>query len=237
MKSKKITTIMIIEESDNLRSVLKKYFETMNYKVIEVNDGESAIRSYKRKKCDICLLDTCLPNNDGYAVLKKLRNIDATLPVIFITSKDSKEDKIKGFTAGCDDYVTKPFSTDELLLRVEAVLRRCVPPRRELIQTTQDIIFHLGEIIFNYSELKLIKDEEKRKVTRKEAQILRILYENMNRLAPREVFVKEIWGEKNAAKGRSLDVFISKIRNHLLVEPTIKIISVHGMGYLLKVEE
>jgi DNA-binding response OmpR family regulator len=258
MNNKK-AKIMLVEDSQNLRSVLKDYFEMMNYEVIDYGDGDAAIKGYQNGSCDICLLDIGLPKKDGYVVMNELHNITPDLPVIFVTAKDSKEDRIKGFKVGCDDYVTKPFSTEELLLRIEAVLRRCRGVNKKTI-LHKDIIFDIGDFTFNYSELKLIKDGHVRMLTRKEAQLLRLLYEHKNKLVPREVLIKEIWGESKAAMGRSLDVFLSKIRSYLKSEeddnpknfisegkrklkykpgrePKIEVINVHGMGYLLKIRD
>jgi DNA-binding response OmpR family regulator len=257
MKNKK-TKIMLIEDSLNLRLVLKDYFEMMNYEVIDYGDGESAIKGYRNGCCAICLLDIGLPKKDGYAVIKELHSLTPDLPVIFVTAKDSKEDKIKGFKAGCDDYVTKPFSTEELLLRIEAVLRRCGGNNKtDLLQN--DVIFTIGDFTFNYSELKLIHGEQIRMLTRKEAQLLKILYEHKNKLVPREILIKEIWGDSKAAMGRSLDVFLSKVRVYLKTdedtpeslnpeggrknkykpghEPKVEVINVHGTGYLLKIRD
>ena len=253
MKNKK-AKIMLVEDSQNLRLVLKDYFEMMEYEVIDYGDGESAIKGYYNGCCDICLLDIGLPKKDGYAVIKELHNLTPNLPVIFVTARDTKEDRIKGFKAGCDDYVTKPFSTEELLLRIEAILRRCgVGSNKSVLNS--EIIFEIGDFTFNYSELKLIKGEDVRMLTRKEAQLLKLLYEHKNKLVPREILTKEIWGDAKAAMGRSLDVFLSKIRIYLNPEkdndnnseegkrnkykssPNQKaeIINVHGTGYLLKI--
>jgi DNA-binding response OmpR family regulator len=258
MNNKK-AKIMLVEDSQNLRSVLKDYLEMMDYEVLDYGDGESAIKNYRNGNCDICLLDIGLPKKDGYAVIKELHGISPDLPVVFVTAKDTKEDRIKGFKAGCDDYVTKPFSTEELLLRIEAILKRYrVGNRNRAVH--KEIIFHIGDYVFDYSELKLTKGDQIRMLTRKEAQLLKLLYEHKNKLVPRDVLLKEIWGDSKAAMGRSLDVFLSKIRVYLKSEdddnpenlisagsrkhkykpghePKIEVINVHGMGYLLKIRE
>jgi DNA-binding response OmpR family regulator len=257
MKSKK-TKVMLVEDSQNLRLVLKDYFEMMGYEVFDFGDGDSAIKNYRNGYCDICLLDIGLPKKDGYAVLKEVHSITPDLPVIFVTARDSKEDRIKGFKAGCDDYVTKPFSTEELLLRMEAILKRCEGGNNKKSILDKEIIFHIGDFIFNYSELKLIKNDEVRMLTRKEAQLLKLLYEHKNKLVPREILLKEIWGDTKAAMGRSLDVFLSKLRLYLKSDdddlpepisvgrgrrnkftpthqPKIEVVNVHGTGYLLRI--
>jgi len=258
MNNKK-AKIMLVEDSHNLRSVLKDYLEMMGYEVMDYGDGESAIKNYRIGNCDICLLDIGLPKKDGYAVIKELHSLSPDLPVIFVTAKDTKEDRIKGFKVGCDDYVTKPFSTEELLLRMEAVLKRC---RGENKKNTfhKEFIFNIGDFVFDYNELKLMKGDKVRMLTRKEAQLLKLLYEHKNRLVPREVLLRGIWGDSKAAMGRSLDVFLSKIRIYLKSEdddasknlisdgkrrnrykpghePKIEVINVHGTGYLLKIRD
>ena len=255
MKNKK-TKIMLVEDSQNLRSVLKDYFEMMDYEVVDYGDGESAIKGYRKECCDICLLDIGLPKKDGYAVIRELHSATPNLPVIFVTARDSKEDRIKGFKAGCDDYVTKPFSTEELLLRIEAILRRCGGDNLKNL-LVKEIIFNIGDFIFNYSELKLIHGDTVRMLTRKEAQLLKILYDHKNKLVPREILLHEIWGDSKAAVGRSLDVFLSKLRVYLKLEgddapdnlisegrrlkykpgrePNVELVNVHGTGYLLRV--
>jgi len=258
MKQIKKTRIMLVEDSQNLRLVLKDYFEMMNYQVIDFGDGESAIKGYQDGCCDICLLDIGLPKKDGYAVINELHNITPDLPVIFVTARDGKEERIKGFRAGCDDYVTKPFSTEELLLRMEAILRRCGVPKKKNV-LPREIVFHIGDLIFNFTELKLTKGNDEYMLTRKEAKLLKLLYEHKNKLVPRDVITKEIWGDSKAATGRSLDVFLSKVRKHVKSaeedlpeninpeggkrknkyisgrEPKVEIINVHGAGYLLRI--
>jgi DNA-binding response OmpR family regulator len=257
MKNKK-TKVMLVEDSQNLRLVLKDYLEMMGYGVLDFGDGESAIRGYQNGCCDICLLDIELPKKDGYAVMRELRSLSPDLPVIFVTEQDSKEDRIKGFKAGCDDYVTKPFSTEELLLRMEAILRRCNGDNNKKSILDQEVKFTIGDFIFNYSEMKLIKGEDVRMLTRKEAQLLKLLYEHKNKLVPREILLREIWGDSKATMGRSLDVFLSKLRLYLKSdeddvpetvntgrgrrnkfvpkhEPKVEVVNVHGTGYLLRV--
>ena len=256
MKNAKKNKIMLVEDSQNLRAVLKDYFEMMNYDVIDFGDGESAIKSYKNGCCDICLLNIGLPKKDGYAVFDKLRNVTPELPIIFVTGKDTKEDRLKGVKAGCDDYVTKPFSTEELLLRTEAVLRRRGAEVQKKI-LHKESVFLLGDIVFNDNELQLTKGERVCLLARKEAKVLKLLYDYKNKLVPREIITKEIWGDSKAASGRSLDVFLSKIRKHLksleedipqslhtdgsienCIQPSVtkvEIVNVHGAGYLLAI--
>ena len=230
---KKKIRIMLVESSQNLRFVLKDFFETMNYAVVSFGDGESAIRSYKTGFYHICLLDVDLPKKDGYSVNKELHRINPDFPVILLTSSDSKDEKIKCFEAGCHDYVIKPFSTDELLLRVEAILQKSECTGKKNIRHNYDTI-QISDFTFNYHNLTLFNDVQSRVLTKKEAQLLRLLHEHQNKLVPREILIKEIWGKSKAVASRSLDVYISKLRSYLISEK-VEIINVHGLGYLLSI--
>jgi DNA-binding response OmpR family regulator len=237
MKIKKIR-ILLVEKSPNLRWVLKDFFEMMNYELIDFENGETAIKKYKDGCCDICLLNIDLQKKNGYVVIEKLRNITPELPVIFISDRVCQEDKIMEFKAGCDDYVTKPFSTEELLFRIETVLKRCKNQSKKMSHQ-KEIIFYFGNLTFNYNNLKLICGVHVRILTKKEAQLLKLLCEHQNKLVPKEILLKEIWGDSKAADGRSLDVFISRIRTYLKIneecKPIVEILNVHGIGYLLKI--
>jgi len=226
---------MLVENSQNLRLVLQEYFEKEGYEVLSFCDGESAVKSLKNSKFDICLLGTELQKKDEFAVLKELQNINPDLPVVFISEKDSKEDKIKAFNAGCTDFVSKPFSTDELLFRIEIILKRCAANEKKNVLQYDDI-YKIGDFELVYKELKLKNGTQTRLLTKKETQLLKFLCEHQNKMIPREVLMKEIWGDSRASRGRSLDVFISKLRSYIK-SGMADIINVHGEGYLLKIEE
>jgi len=250
---------MLVEDSQNLRLVLRDYFEMMNYDVIDYCEGKTALRSYRNGCCDICLLDMGSQKKDGYDVIKELRSKTPDLPVIFVTAKDTDEDRIKGFNAGFDDYLTKPFSTEELLLHVESVLKKSrLNQKRDLLN--EDVFFTLGDFKIKSNELKLFYEGEVRKLTKKETQLLKFLIEHKNKVIPREILIKEIWGNSKGAMGRSLDVFISKIRVHLKTnedddskslhpdrnrknkskhghKPKVELVNIHGTGYLLKIRD
>jgi len=224
---------MLVESSQNLRFVLKEQLEMMNYEVVAFGDGESAIRNLKTEFYHICLLDINLPKKDGYSVSKELHRINPDLPVIILTSTDCKEEKIKCFEAGCHDYVIKPFSTDELLFRVEAILQKSECTEKKNIRHNYDTI-QISDFTFNYHNLTLFNDVQSRVLTKKEAQLLRLLHEHQNKLVPREILTKEIWGKSKTVTSRSLDVYISKLRSYLISEK-VEIINVHGLGYLLSI--
>ena len=252
-------TIMLVEHSQNLRSVLKDYFEILDYKVIDFSNGESAIKGFGQTRFDICILDVIMENKDGFTVMQELRKIDPEIPVIFLTAKAEKEDRIKGFKLGCDDYVAKPFSTEELALRVEAIIRRTKKQPLGAKNLYEERIYKFGDFVFNYSSMELNHPANSRNLTRKEAELLKLLCEHENKLLPREVILREIWGEDDFSVGRSMDVFLTKLRSYINVvpipkehfipqgsrrnkyipglEPKVEILNVHGTGFMLKVRE
>jgi DNA-binding response OmpR family regulator len=250
--------IMLVEDSQNLRYVLKDYFEMLGYEVAEFGDGNSACKAFNRGLFDICILDIIMPERDGYSVMQEIRKLDSEVPVIFLTAKAEKEDRIKGFKLGCDDYVTKPFSTEELSLRIEAILRR-TRHHKVTDPLYEEKVYKFGDFVFNYSAMQLIHPKKTRTLTRKEAELLKLLCEHMNKLLPREVILKEVWGDEDYSVGRSMDVFLTKLRSYINIEPVkkehlnpnggrhdkylpgfepkVEICNVHGTGFILKVRE
>ncbi|MDL2309114.1 response regulator transcription factor, partial [Bacteroidales bacterium OttesenSCG-928-C03] len=239
--------------------VLRDYFEILDYEVADFGEGVAAMRAFGEGKFDICLLDIMMPDKDGFTLLQEMRKIDPDIPVIFLTAKANKEDKIKGFKLGCDDYITKPFSTEELALRIEAILRRTRrSPRKTERNLYEEKIYTFGDFVFNYSAMQLVHPTRTRTLTRKEAELLKLLCEHQNKLLPREVILKEIWGEEDYSIGRSMDVFLTKLRSYINIEkvpeeylnpnggrrekykqgfePKVEICNVHGTGFILKVK-
>lgn len=252
-------TIMLVETSLNLRSVLKDYFEMLEYEVVDFSNGDTAVNTFNRGIYDICLLDVVMENKSGFDIIQEIRKIDPDIPVVFLTANDSKEDKIKGFKMGCDDYVTKPFSTEELALRIEAILRRTKRNQTASKNLYEEKIYKFGNFILNFSAMELIHPKKTRNLTRKEAELLKLLCEHKNKLLPREIILKEIWGDEDFSVGRSMDVFLTKLRSYINIEPvdekyinpdggrrhkyvegyepSVQIINVHGTGFILKVRE
>lgn len=252
--------IMLVDDSENLRIVIKDIFERSGYEVVDFKDGELAAKAYNTGIYDICIIDILLQNKDGFALLQDIRRIDDYVPIIILTSNASKSDRIRGFRLGCDDYISKPFSIEELELRVEAILKRC---KRNVAYNSKDIyeekIYKLGNFTFNYSGMQLIHPTVTRTLTRKEAELLKLLIEHKNKLIPREIILKEIWGEEDRAVGRSMDVFLTKLRSYLQVDseahmapkekgkrkvvytdgyqPAVEICNIHGTGFMLKINE
>jgi DNA-binding response OmpR family regulator len=251
--------IMLVEDSQNLRYVLKDYLEMLNYEVFDFNDGTSALKSFNKGKYDICVFDVMMPDKDGFTLIQEVRKVDKDIPVIFLTAKVNKEDKVRGFKLGCDDYIAKPFSTEELALRIEAILRRTKYALNKKLDFYEEVIYKFGDFVFNFTALQLDHPIVSRSLTRKEAQLLKLLCDHQNKLIPREVILKEIWGDEDYSVGRSMDVFLTKLRSYINLEqipaenlnplggrrnkyklgcePKVEICNVHGTGFILKVRE
>ncbi|MCQ2286259.1 MAG: response regulator transcription factor [Bacteroidales bacterium] len=251
--------IMLVEDSQNLRFVLKDYFEMLDFQVSDFCDGNVALEAFDKGRFDICVFDIMMPGKDGFTLMQEVRKIDPLIPVILLTSKQSKEDKIKGFKLGCDDYVIKPFSTEELTLRIKAILRRTQNTIEVPKSLYEEKIYKLGNYTFNYSAMELSHPKATRILTRKEAELLRLFCEYKNKLLTRETILREVWGDEDYAVGRSMDVFLTKLRSYLSLdevpeehinkgggrhnkyepgfEPLVEIVNVHGTGFILKVRE
>lgn len=227
--------ILIVEDDPNLSMILQDYLEIIGYSVVHAADGEEGLTFYKRDNYDLIILDIMMPKKDGFTLAADIRKLNSSIPIIFLTAKNLKEDRIKGFQTGCDDYITKPFSTEELSLRIKAILKRCA-----ITEDTEDKVeveqFRIGKYVFNNSNMLLTSGEEERRLTRKESGLLSLLCLNMNGLLPREVALETIWGENDYFIGRSMDVFITKLRKYLKEDPNVRITNVHGIGFKLEVK-
>lgn len=251
---------MLVEDSANLRGVLKDYFEVLDFQVSDYNDGLSALTAFQKGLFDICVLDVMSSGKDGFTLMQDIHRMDPLIPVVLLTSKQNKEDKIKGFKLGCDDYLIKPFSTEELVLRIKAILRRTKnSPVTDHKPLYEERIYKFGNYVFNYSAMQLQHPKETRILTRKEAELLKLFCEYQNKLLPREIILREVWGDEDYAVGRSMDVFLTKLRTYLSLdeigtehinknggrknkyeagyEPKVEIVNVHGTGFILKVRE
>ncbi|MBE2246429.1 MAG: response regulator transcription factor [Candidatus Competibacteraceae bacterium] len=226
--------ILYVEDDQNLGMVVKDLLEEQNYTVTLCTDGQSAIQKFGTQSFDLCILDIMLPHQDGYEVAEFIRKINTTVPIIFLSAKSLSEDRIKGLKIGADDYITKPFSTEELVLRVSNILKRS---QGVSMSPENKDIFELGIYVFNYPEFVLIKGEDSRHLTEREANLLRILCLHKNQVITREILLKSVWGKDDYFTGRSMDVFISKLRKYLSADERIKIQVVHGIGFKLIVPE
>lgn len=226
--------ILFVEDDPNLSMILQDYLEMIGFKVDHARDGEEGFEFFKRSKYDLCILDIMMPKKDGFTLADDIRKINTRIPIIFLTAKNMKEDRIRGFQSGCDDYMTKPFSTEELSLRIKAILKRVSDPTEE-DDTEESETFSIGTFTFDSNNMLLSNDEEERRLTRKETGLLRLLCLNVNSLLPREVALETIWGENDYFIGRSMDVFITKLRKYLKSDPNVKITNVHGIGFKLEI--
>ncbi len=222
--------VLLLEDDPNLGFILQEHLQMQGFEVLLCVNGEEGLNAYRSSKYDLCLVDVMMPKLDGFTFARKVRERDQEVPLIFLTAKSLKEDKIEGFKIGCDDYLTKPFSMEELMLRITAVLRRSKPAPKPV---DLPVMFEIGRFTFDYNRQLLTKDGEQFKLTPKEADLLRLLCIHKNQILEREVALREIWGDESYFSGRSMDVFISKLRKYLRDDDSIEIMGIHGKGFRL----
>lgn len=224
--------ILLVEDDESLGFLLKDNLEMAHYAVQLMVNGESGLQAFQSEPFDICVFDVMLPKKDGFQLAADIRKVDLHIPIIFLTAKNLKEDKITGFKLGGDDYITKPFSIEEFLLRVEAILKRThkIPTKAD----EQELI-SIGSCIFDYTNQILTIQGLTEKLTYREAKLLKFLCKNKNKLSGRDQILKAVWEDEGIFVGRSLDVFISRLRKILKADSSIQILSVHGVGYKLMV--
>lgn len=224
--------ILLAEDDENLGSLLQEYLQAKNYEVDWLSNGEKAFRAYEKNHYDICLLDVMMPVKDGFTLASEIRMLDKNMPIVFLTAKSMKEDVLEGFSIGADDYITKPFSMEELIFRIEAIMRRIKGGT-----DSQENLFVIGNYKFDRQKQILSRGEDEQKLTTKENELLGLLCNNMNRILERNFALKAIWIDDNYFNARSMDVYITKLRKYLKQDPKVQIINVHGKGYKLVVEE
>ena len=231
--------ILLVEDDQNFGDVLRSYLEMHDYNVTLATDGEAGLASHKKGEFDLCIFDVMMPKKDGFTLAKEVREKDAEVPIIFLTARTMKDDVLKGFKIGADDYITKPFNSEELLLRIQAILKRSQQkedPREEIKE------FEIGHYHFNFP-LRILtfdngvaEDDEKNKLSPKEAQLLRMFCMYKNDILPRSEALTKIWGEDNYFTARSMDVFVTKLRKYLKKDANIEIVNIHGNGFQLLVK-
>lgn len=226
-------SILLVEDDPNLSAVLEDYLDMMGYEITLCRDGEEGLTAFRDQYFDLCILDVMMPKKDGFSLAEDIRRINNDIPIIFLTAKSLKDDRVKGFMVGCDDYITKPFSTEELNLRIKAIMKRCII--RSSLPGDKSGHYQIGRFDFDYVNMVLDDGNEEKHLTRKESALLKLLCENRNQLLPREVALKKIWGGNDYFVGRSMDVFIAKLRKYLKDDPAIAITNVHGTGFKLEV--
>lgn len=218
--------ILLVEDDPTLGFVVKDNLEVHGYDVVHCLDGETGWQQFMKHNFDICLLDVMLPRKDGMALATQIRKKNDTVPILLLTAKSMDDDKIAGFRSGADDYVTKPFNMQELLLRIEVFLKRT-----RKVEDSQPVEFKVGGLNFNFNDLILYNDQEKHQLTQREADLLRYLCLNANRVLKREEILLNVWGKEDYFLGRSMDVFITKIRKHLKDQAGVELQTIHGIGF------
>jgi len=231
MEDKK-NKILLCEDDANLGMVLKNYLELNEYDVTLERDGRLGLAAFQREKFDICLLDVMMPNMDGFKLAEEIRDVDPDIPLFFLSAKTTKDDIIQGYKLGADDYITKPFDSEVLLLKIKAILKR----NEEENRVSDNIEFDLGRYHFNPKLRELKHDEMTQTLSPKENELLKMLAEHKNDLLPRERALKKIWGSDSYFNGRSMDVYIAKLRKYLKDDPKIEIVNIHGNGFRLVVQ-
>ena len=218
--------ILLAEDEPALALIIKESLETRNFEVLHCKDGEEALAAFTKSKVEILILDVMMPKKDGFSVAKDVRKIDKKIPIIFLTAKSQTQDVVEGFTSGGNDYLKKPFSMEELIVRIHALLGRINPDKAE-----EKI--EIGNYTFDFTKQTLHLDELIINLTHREAELLSLLIENKNEILDRSIVLKKIWGTDDFFNGRSMDVFITKLRKKLNLDPNIQIINVRGQGYKL----
>ncbi|MCF8370215.1 MAG: response regulator transcription factor [Bacteroidales bacterium] len=223
-----MTKILLVEDDENLGSLLQEYLKAKNYNADWAKDGEKGYKAFMNQNYDVCILDIMMPYKDGLSLAKDIRSINSEIPIIFLSAKSMQEDVIEGFRAGGDDYMKKPFSMEELLFRIDALIRRSNKHKEN-----QPEIFHLGKFLFDPNKRTLMHNDAVTKLTTKESELLKLLCENRNEVLERNYALQKIWRDDTYFNARSMDVYITKLRKLLSSEPTIEIINVHGKGFKL----
>jgi DNA-binding response OmpR family regulator len=224
-----IKKILLVEDDPSLGFVIKDNLTLKGYDVTLCKDGEEGEQSFLDNAYNLCIFDVMLPKMDGFSLARSVRKKSATVPILFLTAKSMIDDKLEGFGTGADDYITKPFSLEELLCRIEVFLRRA-----PLISHVEQKIVFLGQYEFDFSNLTLKTRSAEKTLTQKEAEVLKLLYQNRERVLKREEILKQVWGDDDYFMGRSMDVFISKLRKYLKEDPSVQIVNYHGVGFKLE---
>jgi DNA-binding response OmpR family regulator len=223
--------VLLAEDDLSLGFVIKDNLQDAGYEVTHCPDGEIAWQQFQKKEFDICLLDINMPARDGFSLVKKIRQQSDIIPVIFLTAKSLQEDKLKGFQTGADDYITKPFSIQELLMRMEVFLRRT-----KKLQADTKEEYQIGKLRFCFNELKIYHNGEVISLTQRESDLLRFFAQHINKILKREEVLLHVWGKDDYFLGRSMDVFITKLRKLLKADPAVVLETIHGVGFRLFIQ-
>ncbi|MEI6123151.1 MAG: response regulator transcription factor [Bacteroidota bacterium] len=227
---KKNIKVLLAEDDKNLGDILKNYLEAKGYSTKITVNGEEAINAFLKDTFDFCILDVMMPIKDGFMVAKEIRKKDKKVPILFLTAKSMQDDILKGFQTGADDYITKPFSMEVLLMRMNAIMRRSIITEKQTSATT---IYRLGTYTFDNNRQLLTFNNKEQKLTSKESELLKLLCENANDVLDRSIALKEIWHDDSYFNARSMDVYITKLRKYLKEDERVELINVHGTGFKL----
>lgn len=219
--------ILYVEDDETLAFLTNDALIDNGYEVHHCTDGASALKAFKKQQFDLCVIDVMLPIMDGFSLAEQLRGLNTQVPIIFVTAKSMKEDKIKGLTIGADDYITKPFSIEELILKINVFLKR------RFIKNDLDKSVGIGDCTFDFKNLMINYKDQTIKLTQREGELMQQLYNNKNSVISRKDLLERVWGKEDYFLGRSMDVFISRLRKHLSCDPTVQIENVHGVGFRL----
>jgi two-component system OmpR family response regulator len=228
--------ILLVEDDHNFGDVLKSYLEMHDYHITLASNGQEGLKVFRNESFDLCILDVMMPKMDGFSLAREIRNRDQSIPLIFLTAKNMKEDIVKGFKLGADDYVSKPFNSEELLVRIQAVLKRS---KVEVSNQDDQSEYEFGNFHFDFPVRVLTYKAadngktDKIKLSPKESELLKLFCKNKNKVLSRSEALKEIWGEDSYFTARSMDVFITKLRKHLKIDNSIEIVNIHGNGFQL----
>jgi DNA-binding response OmpR family regulator len=225
--------ILLVEDDPNLGLLLQEYLQLKGkFEVVRCSDGDEGLIAFTKEAFDICILDVMMPKKDGFTLGKEIRKINPHIPLIFATAKTMIEDKTEAFTLGGDDYITKPFRIEELLLRINALLKRVSKHKNEET-SVQPSSFNIGDFVFDVAAQQITYKENTQRLSTKEAELLKLLCQKQNQVLTREEALLAIWHDDNYFNGRSMDVFLSKLRKYLKADPKVEIMNVHGRGYKL----
>ena len=222
--------VLLAEDDKNLGTILQSYLIAKGYPTDLSVNGEEAFNKFQTGDYNICILDVMMPIKDGFTLAADIRKINKNIPILFLTAKTLQEDKIKGFEIGADDYISKPFSMEELLMRLKAILRRS--SQNNSIGGKNNI-YQLGQLVFDYNRQILTIDETDQKLTSKEAELLKLLCENLNQVLDRSEALNRIWYDDSYFNARSMDVYVTKLRKYLKADPNVELLNVHGVGFKL----
>ena len=225
--------ILYVEDDLYLSYVTKDNLELKGYDITFCKDGKEALKTFNKNNFDLCILDVMLPKMDGFSLAREIRKTNEHIPIIFLSAKSMKEDRIEGFVSGGDDYITKPFSIEELIFKIEVFLKRSKVTNNDK-KTPKD--YKIGKYIFDYKNMLLSFEDDSKRLTIREADLLRYLALNSNKILKKEEILREVWESDSYFNSRSLDVFISKLRKYLKKDPTVQINNIHGIGFILVID-